>query len=279
MMSFFYSFFVPHPTNNHRARILHHQSLAVLVAFLLFASFFFPSSLNPLSAKIGAFADISFKELLNYTNQERRSQGLQPLTDNPQLDLAAQRKAEDMFAKNYWAHNSPEGTTPWSFISGAGYDYVYAGENLARGFTSAKDVVNAWMASPDHRANILSPNYRDVGFFVKHGQLSGEETFLVVQEFGSKSVIPTATDILSPPIQKKVLGFELSAALVNIKSLSFSSEIVISILLIILGVFVLDLIFMRKKRIPRIGGHSLDHSFFVVALIAVVAIIGIGAVK
>lgn len=278
MMSFFYSFFVPHPTNNHRARILHHQSLAVIIALVLFASFFFPSSINPLSERIAVFADISLKELLTYTNQERKVQGLKPLSSSAQLDLAAQRKVEDMFAKNYWSHNAPDGTTPWTFISGAGYDYVYAGENLARGFSSAKDVVNAWMASPDHRANILSPNYRDVGFSVKHGELSGEETFLVVQEFGSKSVAPGSISVPSPPIQKKVLGFELPGTIENIKSISYSSRIVITILLVILGVFILDVIFMRKNRIPRIAGHSLDHSLFVIAVIAVVVVFGMGAV-
>jgi hypothetical protein len=134
------------------------------------------------------------------------------------------------------------------------------------------------MASPDHRANILSPNYRDVGFAVKHGQLSGEETFLVVQEFGSKNIVPSSTSILSPPIQKKVLGFELSPSIENIKSLSVSSEIVIAILLVILGVFLLDIVFMRKKQIPRVAGHSLDHSLFVIAVIAIVAIFGVGAI-
>jgi uncharacterized protein YkwD len=278
MGSFFYSLFIPHASNNHRARILHHETLAFLIAILLFASFFFPSSFSPFSQKISAFADISLRELLNYTNQQRQLQGLKPLAENSELNVAAQRKAADMLTNNYWAHNSPSGTTPWSFISGAGYDYVYAGENLARGFNSAKDVVNAWMASPDHRANILSPNYRDVGFSVQHGQLSGEETFLVVQEFGSKSILPTSTNILSPPEQKRVLGLELSPIIENIKSVSISSRIVIGILLIILGVFMLDLLFMRKKQIPRVAGHSLDHSLFVASIIIVVVIFGIGTV-
>jgi len=92
-----------------------------------------------------------------------------------------------MLAKNYWAHSSPDGTTPWVFIKNAGYEYLYAGENLARGFSSASDVVNAWMNSKaGHRENLLSPNYDDVGFAVVTGTLAGDETILVVQELGRR---------------------------------------------------------------------------------------------
>ena len=86
-----------------------------------------------------------------------------------------------MFSKDYWAHNAPDGTTPWVFIKNTGYNYIYAGENLARGFNSASDVINAWMNSPEHRQNVLSPNYQNVGFAVATGTLSGEDTVLVVE--------------------------------------------------------------------------------------------------
>ncbi len=278
MGKFFYSLFIPHPSNNHKATILHHQSLAFLIALLFFASFFFPSSLNPFSNKIGAFADISVKELLTYTNQNRESQGLKPLESNAQLEDAAARKAKDMFDKGYWAHNSPDGTTPWSFISSAGYDYVYAGENLARGFNSANEVVKAWMASPDHRANILSANYNDVGFAVAHGNLSGEETFLVVQEFGSKNFVPPSGNILGPPMEKKVLGFSVKQGISNIRSISASSRVAMAILFVILGTLIVDIVFVQKKKIARVSGHSLDHSLFMIALIVIVAIFGLGQI-
>src|SRR5207302_5413693 len=111
---------------------------------------------------LGDSINIAAQDLLNLTNQERQKNGLAPLVMNDQLTNAAKMKAQDMFALNYWAHNSPTGTMPWDFIKKAGYDYEFAGENLARGFTSAPDIVTAWMNSPSHRENMLSPHYKDV---------------------------------------------------------------------------------------------------------------------
>ena len=65
-----------------------------------------------------------------------------------------------MIAKNYWAHNAPDGASPWSFFKNVGYRYLYAGENLARDFGDSASVVNAWMNSPTHRDNLLSGRYR-----------------------------------------------------------------------------------------------------------------------
>jgi hypothetical protein len=126
-----------------------------------------------------------------------------------------------MLAKGYWAHNAPDGTTPWVFIKAAGYEYLYAGENLARGFTTAPDTVNAWMASPGHKENILSPKYKDVGFAIVTGTLTGEETVLIVQEFGNRLsssstvgsaqnqntvevIVPTLTPLKQPTIIARV---------------------------------------------------------------------------
>jgi len=135
---------------------------------------------------LGITANISVSDLVSLTNQQREAAGLAPLNLDAQLSAAATNKANDMLAKGYWAHNAPDGTTPWVFIKAAGYEYLYAGENLARGFTTAPDTVNAWMASPGHKENILSPKYKDVGFAIVTGTLTGEETVLIVQEFGNR---------------------------------------------------------------------------------------------
>jgi hypothetical protein len=73
----------------------------------------------------------------------------------------------------------------------SGYDYVYAGENLAKGFNSSQGVHNAWMASKSHRENILNANYREVGIAVVPGELNGDYVILVVQMFGSLSAEPS----------------------------------------------------------------------------------------
>ena len=137
---------------------------------------------------LGVSSDVSTQELMILTNEKRQDNGLGALTIDDRLSQAAAGKASDMFNKDYWAHNAPDGTTPWSFIKGAGYNYIYAGENLARGFKSAQDVVNAWMASPEHRQNMLSSSYQNVGFAVATGKLTGEDTILVVEMLGSTNL-------------------------------------------------------------------------------------------
>lgn len=226
-----------------------------------------------------AFADISVQELISFTNQKRAENGAPALSSNAALSNAASKKADDMFAKNYWAHNSPDGTTPWVFIKQAGYDYVYAGENLAKGFNNSTDVVNAWMASPDHRANVLSQNFKDVGFAVKSGSLNGEQTFLVVQEFGSRNVLPIAKkSITKKQNTKKVLGFEVSSYFANKPNLSLSSDFAIILLATFITVFFLDMFIIRRKNIARFVGHNLDHAIFLTAIVLVIAIFNTGSV-
>lgn len=187
MLDFLHHLLFPRESNNHRARILHIQPLIFLVSLLAIMVYLTPTVERNYPEVLGITANISIEELVSLTNKERESAGLSPLTLDSQLSTAAMNKAGDMLAKNYWAHNSPDGTTPWVFIKSAGYDYLYAGENLARGFTSATDAMNAWMASPGHKENILSSKYKDVGFAIVSGVLTGEETVLIVQEFGNRT--------------------------------------------------------------------------------------------
>jgi methylmalonyl-CoA mutase cobalamin-binding subunit len=138
---------------------------------------------------LGSHSDFTSSALLESTNHQRLEAQESTLSLDPQLNAAAQAKAEDMAAKNYWAHNSPDGRTPWSFISAAGYNYQLAGENLAFGFSNASDTVSGWMNSPEHRANILNKDYQNVGFGVvstPNFQGKGPET-IVVAEYASPS--------------------------------------------------------------------------------------------
>lgn len=279
MRDFFYCLIFPHPRNNHRARFLHHRTILFLISFFIFSSLFFPSSFNPFSEKLKALADISVKELVDLTNTKRKENGLPALSSNAQLSNAAAQKADDMFAKNYWAHNSPDGTTPWFFIKESGYSYVYAGENLARGFNNANDVVNAWMASPAHRANVLSSNFKDVGFSVKSGKLNGEETFLVVQEFGSRSVIPAAKKSAPKRLQvNKVLGFNATPYMLSKPSFNLSSEFTMLLLLGLIFVFLADMIVIERKKIARFVGHNFDHVLFLTTVVILIGVLSMGAV-
>ena len=124
-------------------------------------------------------------EIIALTNNERVQNSVGQLAENMALDKAAQAKAQDMAAKGYFSHNGPDGKTPWQWISGAGYDYQYAGENLAVRFVDSNQVVNAWMASPTHRANIVKPQYTQIGVGIADGTYEGEPATFVVQYFGA----------------------------------------------------------------------------------------------
>ena len=125
---------------------------------------------------------LTTQEILDLVNVDRVNHGLPILSLDQTLNSAASAKAEDMVAKNYFAHVAPDGTKPWDWFKDSGYNYAYAGENLAEGFSDPADLENSWMASPSHRANILSPFYSDVGLAV----VAEGNSNIVVQFFGSK---------------------------------------------------------------------------------------------
>lgn len=136
---------------------------------------------------------ISEQSLIVLTNNERATGGLAPLAWNAALSSSARLKASDMCNKGYWAHTAPDGSTPWTFMNKAGYDYIDAGENLAKGFGDDAAVLAGWMASPGHRANILSSKYHEIGTASTECDLNGVTTSLVVAHYGSLATKPTAT--------------------------------------------------------------------------------------
>ena len=179
--------FVPHEGNNHRAKALHHDALFAYVLLLMVFNLGIRVLHTAAPDILGYATDIRVDQLLQDTNAKRAEAGLSALSLNETLSQAAAGKAADMFANNYWAHTSPQGKTPWDFIIASGYKYTLAGENLAKNFQTSSGVVNAWMESPTHKANIVKSGYKDVGFAVVNGVLNGEETTLVVQMFGTSN--------------------------------------------------------------------------------------------
>lgn len=108
--------------------------------------------------------------VVELTNLERMKHGLKPLTINGDLARVAAIKSKDMLSNNYFAHQSPTYGSPFDMMSYFGINYSYAGENIAAGQRSPEEVVQAWMNSPGHRANILNPNYTQIGVgFAKGG--------------------------------------------------------------------------------------------------------------
>lgn len=131
--------------------------------------------------------------VVDLTNIERDGANTVKLTRNVLLDKAAELKAEHMAKNNYFAHYSPEGVSPWYWFEQVSYQYAHAGENLAVHFTDSDAVVEAWMNSPTHRANIVNANYTEIGVGTAKGTLDGFPTVFVVQLFGAPAAISQAT--------------------------------------------------------------------------------------
>lgn len=198
--------FLPRQSNNHKARILHNSGLFYIKIFLiLFQIGILTLSRVPGAKILGYAANIAPSEVIRLVNEKRAQSGLSPLGQNGQLASAALAKGTDMLNKDYWAHVAPDGTQPWKFFSDAGYSYRYAGENLARDFSNPQSAVEAWMASPTHRDNILSGNYQETGVAVIEGDLAGADTTIIVQLFGtilsgSPSTQPVAAAVNVPAV-------------------------------------------------------------------------------
>lgn len=144
----------------------------------------------------------SVEGLLSETNARRGSNGVAGLLLNSQLVTAAQNKANDMAARNYWSHATPDGREPWWFVSNAGYRYITVGENLAYGFDNSNTTLTGWMDSPGHRANILNASFRDVGFGVANVedyQGSGPQTIVVAMYGSAAQPQPTAPAAAAKP--------------------------------------------------------------------------------
>ncbi|PIP57318.1 hypothetical protein COX04_00165, partial [Candidatus Woesebacteria bacterium CG22_combo_CG10-13_8_21_14_all_45_10] len=261
--------FVPRHSNNHRAKILHPSTLSVVVAFFLIYQFAINFYLLVAPAVLGFASNITPEQVIALTNQKRAEQGLSPLTINGKLNEAAQRKAGDMFAFNYWAHNSPSGRNPWAFFQEVDYKYTYAGENLARDFMNSEGVVEAWMNSPTHRDNILNSNYKETGLAVVNGTLNGVETTLVVQLFGTPTPAPIAqrpqiTSEASIVEEKTPLALPVALAQARGETTAppllspfwLTKTIAIFLLGIILGALVLDIILVYQRRIIRLSGRN-----------------------
>jgi len=156
--------------------------------------------------------------VISETNNQRINNGLFVLRENESLNLASQKKLQDMFSNQYFAHVSPSGAGPSFWIESVGYEYVTVGENLALGnFSDDFDLVLAWMNSPGHRANILHERFQEIGVAVGRGVFEGRETWLAVQMFGLPlSVCPKPDESLKISIEANQV--QIDQLFINLES-------------------------------------------------------------
>ena len=306
--------FVPRESNNHKAKILHSSSLIVIASlFVVFQGLInFLPNLKP--SILGYAAQISPEEVVRLTNQKRTEAGLAPLTYNQTLAGAAYTKGRDMIDRDYWAHVAPDGTQPWKFFSDFGYRYRYAGENLARDFSSASATVDAWMNSPTHRDNILNPKYKEIGIGVTEGDLAGVDTTIVVQFFGATYVdqtpqkvavapkvettslpkemaVPNVKQAVEPSITPTVVPLrtvlpEVQAKITSptpnqqvlISPFTTTRTVSLAVVGLLLAVFVIDAFFVEKRKISRIAGRTFAHVIFLIMILSIILILRAGKI-
>ncbi len=160
-----------------------------LLLFSAFVFFLFPN--------FAFFSNIAEQDIINLSNEIRLEQQLGKLKPNHLLIEAAQKKAEDILKHETFEHNFND-TTFSDWVKDSQYDYYYVGENLAIDFLVSEKVMNAWMDSETHRANILNENFTEIGVAVVDGKFKDRNTTIVVQIFGSPmSSIVNAGEISS----------------------------------------------------------------------------------
>jgi len=201
MFKRFKQWFVPCQGNDYEPHLLRAWPVAVLLVVIV--AFFGITHIveRSLISTGSSLAAVVSSVLVDLTNFDRANQGLHGLATNQTLQQAAQLKANDMASAGYFAHNSPDGKTPWYWLGEAGYTFSYAGENLAVFFGDSADVERAWMNSPGHRANILSSNFTEVGIATAEGYYQGQKTVFVVQMFGTPSMKAPIATLESAPAE------------------------------------------------------------------------------
>ncbi len=294
-------FFVPHHSNNQKAKVLHADSLIVLTVLVVSFQLILNFTGKSLPGVLGYAANISPSEVIRLTNEKRAQSGLNPLSENSTLSAAAVAKGNDMLAKGYWAHFAPDGTSPWSFFNKFGYRYRYAGENLARDFSSAPSAVDAWMNSPTHKENIMNLNYKEIGIGVVEGSLAGVDTTIVVQFFGtptnSVATIPVAKagetttkvettpkvaavvpTVIPTPTPSPIPQAGSTSQVGLISPFSSTKNISLAVVGILLLVLSVDLIIVKRRKIARIGGRTVAHLAFLGMILAVILILKAGQI-
>lgn len=270
--------FIPHPANNYKARTLHLSSLSMLMLIIMSGQILMTLLGRAMPGVLGIATNITAEELVSLTNTKRTEAGLPQLTINPVLSQAAQAKAADMIAKNYWAHTSPDGVTPWVWFKNVGYRYLYAGENLARDFSDSTGVISAWMNSPTHRDNIMSNRYREIGIAVVHDTFQGQPTTLVVQLFGTP--VASLPEVAQAQAEKSVgrITEQAESVLAQLEtqplplldSFSVTKAVSLSLTLVLLTVMAIDAVVITRKKIVRLSGKAWAHLVFLAVLLLVI---------
>ncbi|MFH0951071.1 MAG: CAP domain-containing protein [bacterium] len=184
--------FVPHAGNNYKPGALQSQRLV-----------FYSLSSLLIKVMVGIFVltfpmvawlspDILYgqsQKIIDLTNQLRVSVGVNQLSINSALTQSAYEKVQDMLMSQYFAHISPDGRSLSDWLKSVAYNYAVAGENLAMGFSQPEEVLAAWQKSPTHYANLIDPDFSEIGVGMVAGAYQKNETVFIAQHFADPSIV------------------------------------------------------------------------------------------
>ena len=241
---------VPHRHNHYRPHLVRRYGLLAVLAVVVGLQLSY--NYTQTGSVLGRVTTVTPGALLASTNEQRAAEGLAALTLDTQLSEAATNKARDMLQQGYWSHEAPDGTEPWVWIDRVGYSYVRAGENLAKNFSSAGATVVAWMNSPAHRKNVLSDEYKDVGFASVDGQLNGQLTTVTVAFYGTRNETAVAGVSAERTMQEPATNARITlASRIGIALQSLTPAAVTSLALLFVAITVAVTAHLYRNKLPK----------------------------
>jgi len=272
-------YIIPSEHNDHKPHLVRHKALHFYSALILGIKIFVLCSFLIVAPNVAEFSTVTVNRIVELTNKARIDAGASILSHNNLLDESAMLKAKDMVKYGYFDHDSPQGVDPWEWFRQAGYNYTYAGENLAMNFSDAEEAIEAWLQSPTHRENMLNNNYNEIGVAVLVGEIEGRQTTVVVQHFG-KSYISSNMAEFGPGATEQVAqvagvtlvggGEEIEVTFRDTKYRSKVSQIVFyteKILLVLAVFMIINLLLTIFIRIKVQHKPIIVHLVFVLLLL------------
>jgi hypothetical protein len=209
----------------------------ILILLVSKAFFFGALFLIPITNAADSPA-LDAKNLIRLTNSERAINGLPELAVNEKLAQAAEKKADDIIARGYFAHTSPEGKPFYQLVREKNYSYKSAGENLAISFISNQDTMYGWMNSKTHRENILDSHFTEIGIAVSVGNFNGKTTAVAVQMFGEPSQAEAILTGTTLGVATQYHNEQNARASQTIDTLNFLNNSVSAALIILFALFI-----------------------------------------
>ena len=249
---------MPKKENQYRPHLIRRYGLILIIAIVIGLQFGY--NYTKTGSVLGRVTNITPTGLLAATNDRRAEFNAPNLSLSNRLSSAAKFKANDIIQNQYWDHVSPDGVEPWDWIEQSGYVYTEAGENLARNFATASGTVAGWMASEDHKNNMLKSSYTDVGFAVSTGELDGKPTTVIVALYAkpalssaasnesiSSSFIVSATNSSSEPENKPLT----MASRIGIAIQSLTPAAITSVALLFIAATVATTAHAFRRKLPK----------------------------